>query len=36
VAYAVGFNSTSYFIDQFKKVMQITPFVYQQERRGKS
>jgi AraC-like DNA-binding protein/mannose-6-phosphate isomerase-like protein (cupin superfamily) len=36
VAYAVGFNSTSYFIDQFKKVMKITPFVYQQERRGKS
>lgn len=28
VAYLVGFNSTSYFIEQFKKSMQITPLAY--------
>ncbi|MGV3464865.1 MAG: AraC family transcriptional regulator [Heyndrickxia sp.] len=28
VAYQVGFNSTSYFIDKFKKVMDMTPLEY--------
>ncbi|MEK9197215.1 helix-turn-helix domain-containing protein [Ureibacillus sp. 179-F W5.1 NHS] len=28
VAYLVGFNSTSYFIEQFKKSMKITPLAY--------
>jgi AraC family transcriptional regulator, melibiose operon regulatory protein len=28
VAYQVGFNSTSYFIDQFRKSMNMTPLVY--------
>lgn len=28
VAYLVGFNSTSYFIDQFKKSMKMTPLAY--------
>jgi AraC-like DNA-binding protein/mannose-6-phosphate isomerase-like protein (cupin superfamily) len=28
VAYQVGFNSTSYFIDKFRKSMNMTPFVY--------
>lgn len=28
VAYQVGFNSTSYFIDKFRKSMNITPLAY--------
>lgn len=28
VAYLVGFNSTSYFIDKFRKAMNITPLAY--------
>lgn len=32
VAFEVGFNSTSYFIDQFKKTMGMTPLAY---RKGK-
>lgn len=28
VAYQVGFNSTSYFIDKFRKSMNMTPFAY--------
>jgi AraC-like DNA-binding protein len=28
VAFQVGFNSTSYFIDQFKKAMNMTPLAY--------
>lgn len=28
IAYEVGFNSTSYFIDKFRQSMRITPFVY--------
>ncbi|MGQ4666498.1 AraC family transcriptional regulator [Metabacillus halosaccharovorans] len=28
VAYQVGFNSTSYFIDKFRKVMNMTPLAY--------
>lgn len=28
VAYQVGFNSTSYFIEKFKKTMSMTPLVY--------
>lgn len=28
IAYQVGFNSTSYFIDSFKKVMKMTPLTY--------
>ncbi len=28
VAYQVGFNSTSYFIDKFRKSMNVTPLAY--------
>ena len=28
VAYQVGFNSTSYFIDKFRKSMNMTPLTY--------
>ena len=28
VAYQVGFNSTSYFINQFRKEMKMTPLMY--------
>lgn len=28
VAYQVGFNSTSYFIDKFRKLMNMTPLAY--------
>ncbi|MFC9710006.1 AraC family transcriptional regulator [Paenibacillus sp. NPDC056933] len=31
IAYEVGFNSTSYFINQFRKTMQITPLRYRRE-----
>ncbi|MCW3790259.1 AraC family transcriptional regulator [Paenibacillus sp. LS1] len=31
VAYQVGFNSTSYFINQFKKSMNITPLAYKKK-----
>lgn len=32
VAYQVGFNSTSYFIDKFRKSMGMTPFAYKKNR----
>jgi len=32
VAYQVGFNSTSYFIDKFRKTMNMTPFAYKKDR----
>ena len=32
VAYRVGFNSTSYFIDKFRKSMNMTPFAYKKDR----
>nr|WP_145413171.1 AraC family transcriptional regulator [Paenibacillus xylanexedens] len=31
IAYEVGFNSTSYFIEQFRKMMKITPLQYRRE-----
>lgn len=31
IAYEVGFNSTSYFIDKFRQSMKITPFVYRKD-----
>ncbi|SLJ91666.1 MULTISPECIES: helix-turn-helix domain-containing protein [unclassified Paenibacillus] len=31
IAYEVGFNSTSYFINQFRKTMQITPLKFRRE-----
>jgi len=33
VAYEVGFNSTSYFIDQFRKIMNMTPLAYKKSKR---
>lgn len=33
VAYQVGFNSTSYFIDQFRKSMKITPLAYKKSKK---
>ena len=32
VAYQVGFNSTSYFIDKFRKTMNMTPLAYKKHR----
>ncbi|QCR31150.1 AraC family transcriptional regulator [Lysinibacillus sp. SGAir0095] len=32
VAYQVGFNSTSYFIDKFRKSMNLTPYAYKKNR----
>lgn len=32
VAYEVGFNSTSYFIDQFRKIMKMTPLAYKKSK----
>ncbi|KKB35346.1 AraC family transcriptional regulator [Bacillus thermotolerans] len=32
VAYQVGFNSTSYFIDQFRKSMNMTPLAYKKHK----
>ncbi|NRD77061.1 helix-turn-helix transcriptional regulator [Bacillus sp. BRMEA1] len=32
VAYQVGFNSTSYFIDKFRKVMNMTPLTYKKHK----
>lgn len=32
VAYQVGFNSTSYFISQFKKSMNMTPLAYKKQK----
>ncbi len=32
VAYRVGFNSTSYFIDKFRKSMRITPLAYKKSK----
>ncbi|GAA0595227.1 AraC family transcriptional regulator [Virgibacillus siamensis] len=34
VAYQVGFNSTSYFIDKFRSVMNMTPLVYKRYKMG--
>lgn len=34
VAYRVGFNSTSYFIDKFRKSMNITPLAYKKYKNG--
>ncbi|WP_174616101.1 AraC family transcriptional regulator [Virgibacillus ihumii] len=34
VAFQVGFNSTSYFIDKFKNSMRMTPFAYKQYKIG--
>jgi AraC family transcriptional regulator, melibiose operon regulatory protein len=36
VAYQVGFNSTSYFIGQFKKSMNMTPLAYKKIKRTDS
>lgn len=33
-AYQVGFNSTSYFIDKFRKTMNMTPFAYKKQKLG--
>ncbi|RID88377.1 AraC family transcriptional regulator [Peribacillus asahii] len=33
VAYQVGFNSTSYFIDKFRKSMNMTPLAYKKRRK---
>ncbi|MEH7349945.1 AraC family transcriptional regulator [Gottfriedia acidiceleris] len=33
VAYQVGFNSTSYFIDKFRKSMNLTPLAYKKQKR---
>lgn len=35
VAYRVGFNSTSYFIDKFRKSMKMTPLTYKKGKREK-
>ncbi|MEH7400781.1 AraC family transcriptional regulator [Gottfriedia acidiceleris] len=32
VAYQVGFNSTSYFIDKFRKLMKLTPLAYKKQK----
>ncbi|XRG79614.1 AraC family transcriptional regulator [Rossellomorea sp. GAMAL-10_SWC] len=32
VAYQVGFNSTSYFIDKFRKLMNLTPLAYKKQK----
>lgn len=34
IAYQVGFNSTSYFIDKFRKTMDITPLAYKKYNLG--
>ncbi|WP_310176134.1 AraC family transcriptional regulator [Neobacillus niacini] len=34
VAYRVGFNSTSYFIDKFRKSMNMTPLAYKKYKNG--
>jgi len=34
VAYQVGFNSTSYFIDKFRKSMNMTPLAYKKSGKG--
>ncbi|MGZ4160633.1 MAG: AraC family transcriptional regulator [Neobacillus sp.] len=34
VAYQVGFNSTSYFIDKFRKSMNMTPLAYKKYKNG--
>ncbi|WP_010530203.1 AraC family transcriptional regulator [Lentibacillus jeotgali] len=34
IAYQVGFNSTSYFIDKFRKMMNITPLAYKKHNFG--
>ncbi len=34
VAYQVGFNSTSYFIDQFRKSMNMTPLAYKKYKKS--
>lgn len=34
VAYQVGFNSTSYFIDQFRKSMHMTPLAYKKYKKS--
>lgn len=31
VAYLVGFNRTSYFIEKFRKTMNVTPLAYKKE-----
>ncbi|MCM3786149.1 AraC family transcriptional regulator [Neobacillus mesonae] len=36
VAYHVGFNSTSYFINQFRKLMNMTPLAYKKQKNIKS
>ena len=36
VAYQVGFNSTSYFIDKFRKSMNMTPLVYKKHKNSSS
>jgi AraC-like DNA-binding protein/quercetin dioxygenase-like cupin family protein len=36
IAYEVGFNSTSYFINQFRKTMQITPLKFRKEMKLRS
>lgn len=36
VAYQVGFNSTSYFIETFRKSMKMTPLAYKKEKLGHS
>jgi AraC-like DNA-binding protein len=36
VAYQVGFNSTSYFIDKFRKSMHMTPLAYKKYKMDKS
>ncbi|MNC59158.1 HTH-type transcriptional activator RhaS [compost metagenome] len=32
VAYQVGFNSTSYFIDKFRQAMKLTPLAYKKSK----
>lgn len=34
VAYKVGFSSTSYFIDKFRKAMNMTPLAYKKSQNG--
>lgn len=36
VAYQVGFNSTSYFIDKFRKSMNMTPLAYKKEKQNRA
>ncbi|MBT2679347.1 AraC family transcriptional regulator [Bacillus sp. ISL-35] len=36
VAYQVGFNSTSYFIDKFRKSMNMTPLAYKKQKASNS